>query len=316
MRGSNMQDDIKSLLTVLLIEDEPSEALLIRKILEDKPSSKLEPSFTVIHHDRLADGLACLAKGGIDVILLDLSLPDGRGFETFTRVHSQAAEVPIIVLTGFEDEILVAKTLKNGAQDYLLKGKDCLIPGLQNTRLLTRPLKYAIERQKMMAEMHALALHDQLTGLYNRRGFEIMTLQQLKLSARTKREMILFLVDIDEMKKINDAYGHPQGDLAIASAAEILKKTFRESDILARIGGDEFAVLALETQSDIDNHSLILKRLSEIQNDVNAQLKTAWKLSLSVGTAQYNSATMAFIEQLIAKADDELYKCKLSKTPH
>ena len=104
----------------------------------------------------------------------------------------------------------------------------------------------AIERKRMDEEIRSLSLTDDLTGLYNRRGFTLLAEQEVKLAHRINRPMLLFFCDVDSLKGINDAHGHAQGDLALQEVSAILKETFREVDIMARLGGDEFVVLAVD----------------------------------------------------------------------
>lgn len=133
-----MKSDIQNAkLKVLLIEDSPGDARLMRELLTSAPG----PSFEVEHHDLLSTGLDRLAQGDIAVVLLDLSLPDSLGLETFARVHGCAPQVPIIVLSGQDDESLAIKTVHEGAQDYLVKGQ-------VDSRLLVRSIRYAIERKR------------------------------------------------------------------------------------------------------------------------------------------------------------------------
>ncbi len=124
-------------LHVLLIEDDPAYALLIREMLADAKIAQ----FDVECVDRLASGTQRLAQGGIDVVLLDLKLPDSHGLDTFREAQRQAPTVPIIVLTGFEDETLALQSIQQGAQDYLVKGHI-------DVRILDRSLRYAIERKR------------------------------------------------------------------------------------------------------------------------------------------------------------------------
>ncbi|HEV2129530.1 MAG TPA: Glu/Leu/Phe/Val dehydrogenase dimerization domain-containing protein, partial [Longimicrobiaceae bacterium] len=123
--------------TVLLIEDNPIQTRLIQKLLGEATS----PTFQVKTADRLQSGFERLAEGGVDLVLLDLMLPDSEGLETFVRFHAQAPEVPVIVQTGLDDLTLAAKAVESGAQDYLVKGQ---ISGA----VLTRSIRYALERAR------------------------------------------------------------------------------------------------------------------------------------------------------------------------
>jgi serine phosphatase RsbU (regulator of sigma subunit) len=139
-------------LRVLLIEDNRGDARLIQEYLAEVEGL----SFHLEHVDRFAAGLDRLARGGIDVVLLDLSLPDARGLETFVRLHAECPGVPVVVLTGFNDEVLAVKAVQEGAEDYLVKG-------YVNGNLLARSLSYAIERfRRRVAERALRETHEQL----------------------------------------------------------------------------------------------------------------------------------------------------------
>jgi len=130
-------------IAVLLVEDNPDDATLIKRYLTDNSNVH----YDVTHVDRLSSGLACLQKGGFDVVLLDLGLPDSaRGFDGFEKMHAQATDVPIIVLTGYNNDEFAIEAVEKGAQDYLVKGQ---IIGV----LLGRSIRYAIGRQKLLTQL-------------------------------------------------------------------------------------------------------------------------------------------------------------------
>jgi DNA-binding NtrC family response regulator len=133
--------DAKSII-VLLVEDNEDDALLIRKSL----AGAMKVPYELKHVDGLSLGMESLAGGKIDVVLLDLGLPDGRGISTFTVLHKHSPDVPVIVLTGHDDEELAIEAVQKGAQDYLVKGK---VDG----GLLRRSIRYAIERQKLSTQL-------------------------------------------------------------------------------------------------------------------------------------------------------------------
>jgi diguanylate cyclase (GGDEF)-like protein len=160
-------------------------------------------------------------------------------------------------------------------------------------------------------ELRLMSITDELTGLYNRRGFFTLAEQQLKIAKRLNRETLLLSADVDNLKKINDTLGHKEGDLALIATANILRESFRQSDIIARIGGDEFAILQIE-KHDTDANILIarLQRNSEIHN-TNRDLHN--KLSISIGTIRFAPEDTCSIEELLIKADKLMYKHKRSK---
>lgn len=285
---------------VLLIEDNPGDTRLIRQMLAKVRTA----SFDLKWADRLSTGLEQLATGGIDVVLLDLSLPDSQELNTFTKVHVKAPTVPIIVLTGLDDETAGVRTMREGAQDYLIKGR-------VDSNLLVRSIRYAIERQRLMEEVRSQSIIDELTKLHNRRGFLTLGQQQLKIANRTKRGMLLFFIDLDNMKKINDTLGHHEGDLALMEIATVLRETFRDYDIIARIGGDEFVVLAIDVSES--SAEIITARLRENLRIRNSYGKHPYKLSISMGTVYQDSEFPCSINELLARADSLMYEQKWDK---
>ena len=164
------------------------------------------------------------------------------------------------------------------------------------------------ETKRLEEDLRALSLVDDLTGLYNRRGFVTLAQQQLKLANRLMRKDFLVFVDLDRMKWINDTFGHQKGDEALAETADILKNTFRESDIVARIGGDEFAILTVETEdADIE---AINARLQGNTRDRNGKGNRGFHLSMSVGITRYDPEHPCSIDELLAKADKLMYEQK------
>ncbi len=164
------------------------------------------------------------------------------------------------------------------------------------------------DRKRMEEELRALSLIDELTGLYNRRGFMTLARHQQKISARTGRDMLLIYADVDDFKKINDTYGHDTGDVALSETARILKESFRSSDLTARLGGDEFVVLALEASAACSEQ--LMASLKEKLRLRLAGLSFPFKLSLTVGMVCCDPKTTDSIEELLAKADQAMYAQK------
>src|SRR6266567_5922479 len=271
---------------ILLVEDNPGDARLLREAFEEIPESRSE----LVHCGNLAQALEFLAKNKPDVILSDLGLPDSQGLEAVRRIHDVAPDVPLVVLTALNDDALALQSLQQGAQDYLVKGQ---IDG----NLLWRTLCYAMERQRIHLMTLTLALIDDLTGLNNRRGFMALAEQQMKLSYRTQKPFFLFFVDLDGMKRINDTFGHQEGNRALVDAACVLKDSFRQSDVLARLGGDEFVCLVVdgvENTSEVLSHRIQQKLIAH-----NADLGRRYDLSFSVGIVAADMTQPADLEQLL-----------------
>ncbi len=168
------------------------------------------------------------------------------------------------------------------------------------------------ERVRMEETLRALALIDDLTSLYNRRGFVTLGQQQLKAASRTKRRMVLLFADFDGLKLINDAFGHSEGDRALIETADALRETFRESDIIARIGGDEFVVLAIETNGS--PAEVLAIRFQENLKARNVRENRHYRLSLSVGLARYDPEHPCSIDELLTQADRAMYEQKRDDT--
>jgi len=252
----------------------------------------------------LSQALARLSQGGVDAVLLSLELPDSRGMVTFDRAYAFSPNVPIVVLADEPDEEAAVSTVQAGAQDYLVKGE---IP----PAMLVRSVRHAIERHRLFSALRSLSLIDDLTGLYNRRGFSDLGEQYLKLARRTGRGVAMVYLDLDRFKTINDSLGHHVGDRALLKVADILRATFRRSDIIARLGGDEFGVLALEA-ADESSESLV-ERIRERVIDFNESSPEPYQLSVSIGMAHHDDDPRIRLEDMVAEADSAMYREKHGK---
>jgi diguanylate cyclase (GGDEF)-like protein len=285
---------------VLLVEPDGEYVDVLRRGLAEARASAIE----VDSASELSEAHERLSQGGIDAVLLDLDLPDSQGLETFERTNAFAPDVPIIILAEEMDEEMAVATVQGGAQDCL--AKDEALPSI-----LGRAVRHAIERHRLMAALRSLSLIDDLTGLYNRRGFSDLGEQYIKLAKRTGRGVTMVYLDLDRFKTINDSLGHHVGDRALIRVAEILRASFRRSDIIARLGGDEFAALALEASGE--GADLLIERLRERIADFNRSNRDSFRLSVSVGVARHVADMPVRLEALLAEADAEMYAEKRAK---
>jgi diguanylate cyclase (GGDEF)-like protein len=184
----------------------------------------------------------------------------------------------------------------------------------QTLRVAAHPAVWSAVRHVIVErELRYLALTDDLTCLYNRRGFFAAATQQLKLARRNNQSMLLFYCDVDNLKQINDCYGHREGDLALVRTADALEEAFRDSDVLARLGGDEFAVLALEASSE--NEGAILQRLKKCLKKANTD-ESRYELSLSAGVARFDPQHAVSLGELMEHADRDMYQQKRKRPGH
>jgi diguanylate cyclase (GGDEF)-like protein/PAS domain S-box-containing protein len=160
-------------------------------------------------------------------------------------------------------------------------------------------------------ELRSLSLTDSLTGLHNRRGFFTLAELQLRLADRRKQGMYMLYADMDGLKQINDTYGHQEGDRALVETALLLKATYRSSDVVSRIGGDEFAVIPVGTVED--NIAIIISRFQKNLEDFNARKLLKYPLSVSIGIVLYDPLNPRALEELISRADAMMYEQKKRK---
>jgi diguanylate cyclase (GGDEF)-like protein len=181
-------------------------------------------------------------------------------------------------------------------------------PDTQTMRVATHPAVWSAVKQALLdRELRYLALTDDLTCLFNRRGFFAAATQQLKLARRNEQSLLLLFCDVDNLKKINDTYGHQEGDLAIIRTADALERSFRDSDILSRMGGDEFVVLASESSNQ--TQEVILRRLEKNLKKSSAT-EPRYPLSLSVGVARFDPKHAIPLGELMVQADRAMYERK------
>ncbi len=164
---------------------------------------------------------------------------------------------------------------------------------------------------ELREELRSMSLRDEMTGLYNRRGLLAVGEQQLKLADRTRKGVLLLFADVDELKAINDEHGHQEGDRALKAVASALDSSFRESDLIARVGGDEFCVLAFGARKmDVEQLS---RRLQESLNERLSTADVPYQIALSVGAAYRDPEEPAPIEELMNRADAMMYEHKKRK---
>jgi diguanylate cyclase (GGDEF)-like protein len=203
-----------------------------------------------------------------------------------------------------------------GRFGYFLMSDDAPASGIyEHLRIrLNNVFRFAETMRRLrtaLSMVERLSIQDELTGLNNRRGFITLASQQLKYLRRQGAPFYVIFADLDGLKRINDAWGHKEGDLAIKSAARILRESLRESDIVSRLGGDEFTALA--NQTDSAGFEVIKRRINEGCERLEAELRKPWKLSMSIGYFAAPPGCEMDIEEMMSIADAELYKEKLAR---
>lgn len=231
---------------VLIVEDSESDAKLLRTHLE----RSAPPTFRVSQAWTSAEAVDAARERAFDVALVDLGLPDARDLEAVDAIRSADPSLPLIVVSGRDDEELAADALYRGAEDYLLKGAF-------DRRLLLRAIRYAMERHRgrvnlemvtrelreVNGRLESLLVVDPLTELLNRRGVERALDLALERIAREQTPHLALFVDLDQFKSINDRWGHAVGDVVLTEVASKIRETARTGDATGRVGGDEFVIL-------------------------------------------------------------------------
>jgi len=281
---------------VLLIEDNPGDARLIAEMIAEHPGAP----FVLHTADRLSLGLEHLSAGSTGLVLLDLSLPDSFGLDTFAKVYAHSPTVPIIVLTGNDDHMLALSAVKSGAQDYLVKGR-------LDRELLLRSMQYSIERKRYQVQLEHQANYDALTGLPNRNLLHDR-LRQAVYAQRSPRNIAVVFMDLDHFKFVNDSLGHGTGDKLLKSMGERLRAVLREGDTVGRVGGDEF-VLILNDQS---NEEVIFRAMQRISAKVSESITIEGKelyVTCSAGISLYPQDGRD-VDTLLKNADAAMYRAK------
>jgi diguanylate cyclase (GGDEF)-like protein len=229
---------------VLLVEDNRGDARLVEEMLGEA-SNDSHAEFEVSHVERLADARRVLMESGAGCVLLDLSLPDASRLEALMQLRAAAPEVPIVILSGLQDELLAVKAVQEGAQDYLIKGR-------VDSSLLSRSINYAIERKRSEMDLAHKAMHDAITGLPNRTLLLDRLSHALSRAKRHGSFVGVLLLDLDGFKPIAERLGHEVGDKVLVTLGHRFRKVIRTNDTAARIGGDEFVILCEDLKMERD----------------------------------------------------------------
>ncbi len=296
-----MKEDLSSqntALQILLVEDNPADIRLLRETLADVG----EKRFLISCADSMRSAIQHLCEGPFDLILLDLTLPDSEGLNTLQRMRAAAPLLPIVVLSGVQEEAVTLLALQNGAQDYLVKGQT-------DKHLLVRSVRYAIWRKQAEDRLQYMATHDPVTQLPTRLLFTDRLSQALSNASRYKRQIAVLFIDVDRFKTINDTLGHPMGDLLLKGIALRLAAVVREGDTIARLGGDEFVLLLEQGVKEEPYYNSILQKIIDVFAEPFELSGLEVFVTVSIGIAVFpNDGTNA--DTLLQNADAALLRAK------
>ena len=293
--GPVVTPDMGDPIRVLLIEDDPIDAHLAMRALRRAGETE------VTQVSSLRDAREALEQGEFDVILADMHLPDATGYTSVETLNGIAVGVPIIVLSGIGDEQSAIETVRRGAQDFLTKGEI-------DSGLLRRALRYAIERKRAEVKLQYMAMRDGVTGLFNRFGFRKALARAIDTNEHAQPTVGVLYLDLDRFKAINDSLGHDAGDELLSIVAERLTDTVRTDDVVARIGGDEFAIVVPELAS-VAELRLIGQRLLNAFVEPVRLGEVEVRITGSVGGSHY-PACGTTTDELVTAADRAMYRAK------
>ncbi|MEM9827494.1 MAG: GGDEF domain-containing response regulator [Planctomycetota bacterium] len=281
---------------VLFIEDDPVDVKAVERIL--KLSSK--PQFQVTKVGTLLEGQKMLGRENFDVVLMDLMLPDARGIDAVEQLRIFDSNVPMVVLTGLEDEDIALHTIEKGAQDYLSK---LSLTG----QSLTRSLQFSITRQQKMLGLEDSSATDPLTGLPNRRGLEDRYFRCHQIAGHRGGNLLMTILDLDHFKAINDRHGHFVGDVVLQAFSERLRSLVRNQVEIVRFGGEEFLILqpSIDPQADANALAAWLRRIPHRPIRIS---DVTLEVSCSAGMISVRGAESW--TEAYTRCDQQLYRAK------
>ena len=279
---------------VVLSDDDPSIRLMVRHVLESE-------DYEIVEAEDGLDAIKAVEKQHPALILLDAVMPGLDGFATCQQIKDRGhADVPVIMITGLDDDASVERAYDVGAVDYI-----------------TKPIKWAVLKHRVRAivktvmaerKIQRLEYRDTLTQLPNRLLFVDRLEQAIVRADRHRESIALMIVDIDDFKLVNDSFGHDAGDQLIKAVGDLLSKSLRRADTVARIGGDEFAIIIENVNGDDDAISIADNLTTILEHNVRLDNQETFT-SASVGIAMYpedgsDAAT------LLKNADTAMFRAK------
>ncbi len=283
---------------VLVIDDDRLQFRLLQAHFKNFRGGACELEWS----DTYEQGLERLLGGGYAVCLLDFRLGERDGLQLIREATDRGNRTPIVFLTAESAGNVDLQALEAGALDYLVKGE--ITP-----RALERSIRYALKLGETLEALRRLATRDELTGLFNRREYDRILLEESERAQRFGHPLGLAIIDIDRFKAINDSHGHPAGDAVLRETARRIAGAVRTVDRVARIGGEEFALVLVQT--DVSFALEVARRAlhAVAREPILLQSGVALEVTASAGVAAFpGDATTA--AELFAAADRALFAAK------
>jgi diguanylate cyclase (GGDEF)-like protein len=285
---------------LLLVEDNASDAEFLAASLRRQRATDVQ----LLTVPTLREAVALLgqtAEPPFDVVLLDLHLPDGSGLQCVDVIQGVCDTIPIVVLSGQDDEEFAVSILNKGVQDYLVKWEG-------QGRTILRSIRYAIERKRSELRMNYLAQFDALTGIPNRHSFSEQLNRATARARREGRKVTLLYLDLDAFKFVNDTLGHDAGDSLLKEVADRLRRSVRAGDVVARLGGDEFAIMIEGLSGPLEVEAVaegLIKVLAEPYHIAGRQLAVTASLGITMFPSDNSDPQV-----LLKNADIAMYQAK------
>lgn len=283
--------------TILAVDDTVENLDVLEELLQE---------YRVIDATNGKDAIALVNQQKVDLILLDIMMPNMDGYEVcqIFQDDEKTKHIPIIFITAKSDEESIEKAYDLGAADYITK------PFLPK-ELLAR-VKKELRIQELIEKLEKLASTDTLTKLYNRRFFYENAIKTIEYAKRQNHALSLIMLDIDHFKNVNDTYGHGAGDEVLQELAQIMRNLQRKSDIIVRLGGEEFAILLPDTSKEQAFEVAQKLRQTIEKSQVFLSDGNIIHFTVSLGVSSVQTGEETDIEAALSRADKALYRVKES----
>lgn len=282
-------------ISVLVVSGSGSDVALLADALREASGGPIK----IVRAESVEQVAELAGRKPFDVILFNCSATDADCPTELFRLRQSAPRIPIVALGKVSSEEQALGIVRAGAQDFLERNK---VSGVA----MVRALRFAVERHRALLALEALTCLDELTGLYNRRGLLTAGAQILRVAQRRETGLWVLFADVDGLKAINDGHGHAAGDEVLVEAGMVLRASFRGSDVIARVGGDEFVVLAVDAAPE--SRDLLLHRIRRNLERRAEEKPRPYVVRLTVGCARYEPGEEVDLPALLGRADRALYE--------
>ena len=282
---------------VLIVDDQPMDRHVLARQL-----TKASSHYNCTLACDIEEALSLLEEQLFDICLTDFHLGNGSALDLIHKIQAMGIRMPILVVTGSGNDELGMEVIKAGADDFFPKEE--LSPAL-----LSRTVQHILIRHRAIKELHQEASEDWLTATASRRHFEKVATIEVNRAFERQLPISILLVDMDNLKLINDTHGHEAGDIALKNVSSCLREELRQTDLLSRWGGDEFCIL-LDGTNESDAQKIAEKLRCAVQQLNIEYQNNALQTSVSIGVACYPNHRRVDVAEIFRAADRAVYKAK------